>query len=283
MSEEVNVVEEINEPIIENKEILDEVSEEQENEKERVVEEKPWKKEKKLPEHIPYDRFQEVVTQKNDERLAREAAERRAAEYEARIKSFEDSKTKAKEYSNLDEILADADNLSFEEMMAKIVEQTEKKVKNEIDREKLVERQLAERKEIEQKFADKITSVKESIPDIEEAIDYLAEYADKIHPTIQSKLVMDEYGPEMAYKIASNEQYLAILVNGHPADALSLLGEIRAEIKFEKKQSETKQPVEVKPYKPMTPKVGSGNTPSHRISDNVSMSEYKRLRNQGLV
>lgn len=277
----------MSEEVIENSEVVEEnvIQNEEVIEKpEEVVEEKPWKKEKKVPEHIPYDRFSSVVAEKNAEKIARENAEKRAAEYEAKIKAYEESQNKVKTYTNIDEIMKDADNMSFEDLMAQVAKVTEQKIFSEFEQKEKAKEQQREIEKVQSEFESRINSVKERIPDIEEAIDYLATYSSKIHPALQEKLIKDEYGPELAYRIASDEKLLDIFVNGNPADSLTLIGELKAEIKYASKAVVKEEPMEIKPYKPMTPKVGANSTTvTNRIPDNLSMSEYRKLRQQGLV
>ena len=108
-------------------------------------------------------------------------------------------------------------------------------------------------------------------------VGYIEHHAEYLNPMIRHKLISDEYSADLIAEIASSPDILKSLMESPVHESLALIGEMRAQYKFQNKPAQT----EVKPVR--TPSIPNGNVANgnKRIPPGVSMSEYKRLRSLG--
>ena len=275
--EPIETTESIEQPV-ENviEETIESQVELQEQEQEVV---KPYK-ERKIPESIPYSRFKEVTLKKAEAEERARAFEEQLQAKEAEIRKFLEKQENIKRYGSVDDIKANLDRMSPEEMVESLAAVMESKVSTQFEERRRAQEIETYNNKLATDFTSKITAAESSIPDIREMVDYVNHHAANIDPLIRTKLVTDEYSAELIAEIASTPEILNQLMHGPVYESLALLGELKADIKRAGKQSIQAKPDPVKVRVPNTPS-GNVSNSNKTIPANVSMAEYKRLRSLG--
>lgn len=277
MSEEV--IENVE--LIETPEVLPEVNndvvETQEN---HVEEEKPYKKHK-IPDNIPYSRFKEVTAKKTEAETRAQELEMRLREKEQEISKFLEKQENIKKYGSVDDIKANLDKMSPEEMIESLASVMESKVSTHYEERRRAQEIEQRQTDIATKFTSRIEAARESIPDINDMVEYVSHHAQYFDPNLRAKIVTDEYSAEIIAELASSPDLLKQMIEMPTYESLALIGEIRAEIKASKKNQNTSLP-KIEPVV-KTPNIPNGRVANNtkRIPPGVSMSEYKRLRGLG--
>lgn len=270
--------------VSENSDVLETAENVSENESEIVEKEeyKPWKKK---PDHVPYNRFSEVITEKNK---LKEDYERLQKE----IESYKNVSEKVKTIDNIEDldITQFEDIKDYQKALANVI-------KKEFEREnerKEYERNIVEAEnKILSTFNQSIERAAKSNPEIKEAVEYLGQYSNHIRPEIRYALLTDEYGPEVIYEIATTPGLLQEIVTMNPLDAARKITKIST--KYERQSSENVENnmsnnIPKSMPKP-TPKVAStpnvttknGGKGFGRYSDDIPLSEYRKLKAQGKI
>lgn len=261
-----------------------------------TVVEKPWNKEKKVPESIPYQRFSEVNSKYREEQTAREKAEARIRELEEQINKPVEPKVVEssgdKEYDNL---LEEARKYGIEppdidqfETMADFNRAERKfqgqlaEIKAEIKFNQLREQETthAELQRVNNDFMAKAETVREKIPDLNEAFNYFRQYSSMVPPEIQKAISSHPNGPELLYRIAGDENTLIKMVN-HPQNPY--YDPIEAQIFIRTFKSSLDNPVDngntnVSAKEPVIPKSIKGGTGKIDPYSAKSMAEYRASR-----
>ncbi len=279
MSEEVlENVEEIIEQPIESVESHEETSEgSAESQEQEVV--KPYK-ERKIPESIPYSRFKEVTAKKTEAEDRARLFEAQLQEKEAEIRKFLDKQENIKRYGSVDDIKANLDKMTPEEMVESLAAVMESKVSTQFEERRRTQEIETYQRNLADSFNSKIQAAESHIPDIKEMVEYVNHHAPSFDPLIRTKLVTDEYSAELIAEVASSPEILNQLMNGPVYESLALLGELRADIKRSSRPTTQAKPDPVKVRVPNTPS-GNVSNSSKTIPTGVSMAEYKRLRSLG--
>lgn len=234
---------------------------------------KPWKK--GPPQHVPYDRFSEVNNRAK-------TAEQRAAELEARLAAIEAAQKPAEPAPKgpVEPDIADYDD--FAQYQAARDKYLETKFRGVVETEFQTRQQQEQAARREQAmvstFRERVAEAQKSIPDLQEALGYLARFGEYIHPRIQEVLFSHENGPELAYHIAGNEDLLRKTIED-PISALVEFGRFRPSDAGYRAPAED---AEVPPTPaPPVPKTIKGRTTTPDLA-RMPMSEYRRyMANKG--
>lgn len=278
MSEEIDNVELNDEPEYIGPESTDE-NEEVVVEEPKKEEFKPWK-EKKVPETIPYSRFSEIVAEKN-------AYADRIRENELKLAEYEKINQKVSKVNSIDEL--DINNFedikeynkAFAEVMRREIQQENEKIAEQKRIQDIETKIMTE-------FSNRISKASEKNSEIGEAAEYIGQFAQHIPAQTRYALLVDENSPEVMYEIATTPGLLQDLVKMNPIDATRKIARMSAKYdgkedvvvpkSMPKQVANIPSQMSVKPKAAGTPNVRAEGTGGSRFSENMSMSEYRKLR-----
>lgn len=238
---------------------------------------KPWEKVEDKEEKIPYSRFKEVNEEK---KLYKEKLE----QYERELNDLREKvEPKKKEIEDPDELDPNDYETVKEYLAARDKVQGEKIQKQFLER---MERQQAEKevKEVETKIAtefnERATKASETNPDIIPAIQYIERFAEHIPAQVRYALLTDENSADLCYAIATDEEFLKLVVQGNPIEAIRKMSKWSA--KFEKTATptkETKKEEQLEDIRAMVPKTVKGTISSKgKDPSKMTLSEYRKYR-----
>lgn len=282
MSEETNIeLEEIVEPL--ETEVVEQESNETEQEvQEEVIPERPWKKEKTVPDTIPYSRFSEVNAEKR-------ILERQLAEYEQKFSKYSQLEEKTKEITSVDELtskIGEMDINEYTQTLLKIArnnfEEDNRKVQETARIQKI-------EKDISDNFVAKLEVAAKKNPEIKDAAEYLSvNYMSQIRPEVRYAMVTDDNAPEVLFEIATDADLLNFICNANPIDAARKIARISA--KYDNVQAQVKKPAEAfvpKSTPTGSPRVQGMPTTGRKLRDEdiakLSMSDYAKAKRDGRV
>jgi predicted RNase H-like nuclease (RuvC/YqgF family) len=261
---------------IENVELVENIeSQPIENDVQETVEEQPKPyKERKIPESIPYKRFQEVNHKVKEYESKTSELEYKLQEKEKEIQKYMEKQENVRKYGSIEDIKANLNNMSPEEMVESLAAVMETRVGTQFEERKRKEEEARYTNELLTNFGRKITEAESRYPDIKEMVGYIEHHANQLHPMIRQKLLTDEYSADLIAEIASDQALLQSLIDSPPYESIALIGELRAQYK---------KPAQAATPQIRTPNIPNGNVANgnKKIPSGVSMAEYKRLRSLG--
>lgn len=277
-------INEVENDIVENENVEVDTNEENSENIETQVEEKkeefkPWKN--KTPEYIPYNRFSEKVREANEYK-------ERLAQYEKELAEFKNVKDKVSKIESVDDLNID-DFTDMKEYQKALVQVAQKEFERDMQRRDH-ERQIRETEEkIITTFGQSVERAAKLNPEIKEAIEYAGQFTQYIPAETRYALLTDEYGPEVINEIVTTPGMLESIIKMNPIDAGRKIGRMSA--KYEKMESEPKSQLQIPSHmeKPApkvakTPNVqGKSNSGYGTYSDDISMSEYRKLKAKGKI
>jgi hypothetical protein len=276
MLEEENILEEYNESI--NSEVNTENNTENEEVEIKKEEFKPWKN--KVPETIPYSRFSEVNSEKK-------AAIERAELLEKELSEFRKSQEKVKQVHSVDDLkLEDFEN--FNDYQRALIEVAHKEFRKEMEKESENKRVQEIENNIMSEFSNRVSKAVSENPEINDAVEYISQFAQHIPAQTRYSLLVDENSPEVIYEIATTPGMLESIIKMNPLDAARKIA--RMSSKYDNKDdSSVNREIKNIPSsipKTMTKATGTPNLKGSsmsnvKIKDTTSMSEYRKLRAQG--
>lgn len=258
--------------------VENEISENVETKEEKKEEFKPWKN--KTPESIPYNRFSEKVREANEYK-------ERLAQYEKELAEFKNVKDKVSKIESVDDLNID-DFTDMKEYQKALVQVAQKEFERDMQRRDH-ERQIREAEDrIITTFGQSVERAAKLNPEIKEAIEYAGQFTQYIPAETRYALLTDEYGPEVINEIVTTPGMLESIIKMNPIDAGRKIGRMSA--KYEKMESEHKAPQIPSHMEKPAPKVaktpnvqGKTNASFGSYSDDISMSEYRKLKAKGKV
>ena len=259
----------------ETPEVINEASS-QVNEVTNEVEEqpkKPWEKVKTTPKTIPYDRFSDVIAQKNSMEQAL------MEEREARLKLEEQLNSKVGKAGSNEELkrpsIDDYDTLDeYEEAKDAYIEaKTAIKLRQELEAINRAKEEANYNQSINAKFNEQAQVAIKHIPDLPKAINYIAQFDKHIHPDLQAEILSHEDAPYLIHDIASNEEFLSTLIN-QPLKGLMMIARYSKPNFGDVGNGE----VEEKPVPKVPTKIKGGTSKIDPYDDNISLSEYRKAR-----
>lgn len=280
MSEENNIVEEIenNTP-----EVIENVENDNPEVIEKPVEEvyKPWKAEKKLPETVPYNRFSEVVYEKNMEM-------QRRFELEKELAKYNNVQETVKKITKIEDIDMDQPiPVYHEQLVTFITNQLEEKHRIEREQEKFQEIQSKKL----QNFSTRMSEAIKENPEVSEAAKHVGQYVDQIPAYIQDSIVEDDNGPWLLWELATQKGLIEELSKMTPTESLRKIGRISAKYDNRNFQKESPKEVTKEPVKDIpvmqtksagSPNIRSTSTNSTNYSNaalsKMSTKEYMEWR-----
>ena len=197
---------------------------------EQPAEQKPafkaWERARQKPTHIPYERFHEVNSEKVALRSELEQTRARLAELEAKsteiAKVVEPEDLDPADFASAAEYLAARDKA----LLAK-AHQTWEQSQAERQQQQAMQQHI---NAVGQTFTKNVTEAIARNPEIAEAKEFFDAYAAQLHPTIAYELMIDENVGELMYDIATDQDLLAQVFRGNPADVVRMLHKMSAKI-----------------------------------------------------
>jgi len=247
---------------VENSEVETEVKKE---------EYKPWKK---IPETIPYNRFSEKVQEVNEYK-------KKLEEFQKQLDSYRNTEEKVKTIESIEDLdINDFQDLKdYNRAFAQVFRKELQKEQEIIEERTKVERI---EKEIFTTFQDKITKAVSRNPEVNDALNYVNQFAERIPAETRYALLTDENAADIIYEIATTEGLLEALTKMNPLDAARKLGKISS--KYDSNNtSESSIPKSMEKVQEKIPsKMGTPNLKGKPVSgqikyrDDMSMAEYKQ-------
>lgn len=185
-----------------------------------------WERATVPPKHIPYDRFHEVNTEKNQLRTELEQARARLAEIEARQNEVQKVKApeeiKPEDFETPQEYMAARDQA----LLAKARSDWEAA---QLEREQ--QRATAQHIEsVGQAYSKNLAESIQRNPEIQKASEFFDAYAQQLHPQVAYELMIDENVGELMYDIATDQNLLQEIFRGNPVDAIRKIHKLSARI-----------------------------------------------------
>lgn len=250
-------------------------------EKEEVTPEKEEAKEEKPKKGKLAERFSEITGKAKAAAARAEAAEAKAAELQARLEALERpaekkpdpdaGKPKASEYTDM---------ADYAEALAdwKVAKAFEKK-----EAEEKAAREASEREKVTSAWQARLQSARDEIEDFD---DMLASSSLAVSDVVRDTIIESEYGPQMLYYLASDEEAAEKLNKMTVKQALMHLAKLEAKFendakKEEKAPEKEEKPARAKPPAPITPikaKSASGDPVKEPGEFTGSYAEWKALR-----
>lgn len=249
---------------------------------EPVKEYKPWK-EKKVPETIPYDRFAEVARERRE-------LETRLREMEAKQKEYEEIKAKTNKITSIDELTSKMGEMSMEDYNRELVRLAKEDFKKDAEEQARIRNEKEAEQRILSTFETKITESSKVNPEIIQAVEHVAQFADRMDQNVRAALVMDDNTADVIYHIATTEGLLEKILTMNPVKAIAEIGRLSS--RFDAKEVSIPAPSIPKtmPKPTGSPKTTSVGTPSggiRKLSDEeigrLSSSEYAKARKDGRI
>lgn len=258
-----------------SEQIVDNVTEENEvttNDTEEQVKEeyKPWK-EKKVPETIPYNRFSEVNAQ-------RKAAEERTAELERELASMRSITEKTKTIESIDDLDIN-DFEDIKEYQKALITVAHKEFEKENSKKEDARRIQEIEQNITKEFLGKVERSAAKNPEIKDAAEYIGQFAAHIPAQTRYALLTEDNPGEVIHEIVTTPGLLEQIVKMNPLDAARKIAKMSA--KYDNVQE--KETVEIPKTMPRTgtPNVKTKPVSQSRYSDDMPLSEYRKLKAAG--
>jgi hypothetical protein len=186
--------------------------------------------EKKVAKNVSYDRFREI----NEER---KAAESKLAEYETKLKKYEEREAQVKAITDPDDLdindfdtpqayLKEMNRLTKEKAIAETEERFAKR-----EAEKAQEQY---RVQVLTKFNENISRDAKSNPDVMDAVKWMDKNAGAIDDRIKEELLFADNAGELAYRIATDENLVKEMFNGDPKAFIRKMIKLSAKIEAER-------------------------------------------------
>lgn len=229
---------------------VDDVTSEVDNDTEVEVEVpapfKAWelKPKESVSKSIPYDRFSEVLGE-------RDLHARRSQELEAEVARLKEPLTKKQEATLADIKLEDFTNpQDYIQAVALAAAKAEAGATREEIRKELIDEQNGKVQnehftQIKDTYQTNLNRSFESNPEIIEAVKVMDKYSEYIHPDIAYELMIDENAGELMHMIATDKDLFNDLFKGNPQDFIRKLHKMSARI--ERSTSNPEAPVRREP------------------------------------
>lgn len=194
---------------------------EEETQLEEKKEWKPWhidESGKKISDYIPRDRYNEI----NEKVKAKEIE---ANELREKLKAYESKQDKISNIKDLADIKID-DYETVEEWLSDVLK-ADRKLENERkEQEARIESYRKAEQDLITRFDNNVAKIKSEIPDIEDAIRYLADRKDYFPPETMYALMDDDNAAKIIYEITSNQDLLIEFTKLSPIQAARKIGKM---------------------------------------------------------
>lgn len=252
--------------------------------------ERPWNK--KEPDPIPFHRFQEVNNAKRD-------ADRRLAEYEARLAAYEAEKNNPKipEIKDVDDIKPEhfknedgsIDNYAWMRAREKFIqEKTLETFEQRINSQRQAEEAKRQEAELANTFVSRLEESAKINPEVKEAAKWFsANHGPRLPPQVKYAIVTDENAPELIMHLCTDGTDIMDMFNrGDHLNAIRAMSRWSAKYTREAPASEesnsddesgTPVPPKFSGNKPTIPTVKGGKGGTKRVED-MSKEEYRAWR-----
>jgi hypothetical protein len=250
-----------------------------------LVEEEP-KKETKRPDIN--DRFKKLGAEKRQAEEARQAAEAKARELEAKIKEYEEKgkpqridpdigpKPNPADYTDNQKYWED-----LAEWKARETITTEKREQAKNDRERAL-------KETIRAHAERVKAISEEIPDYHDVLSSASDLS--VNDLIRDTILESDQSARILYHLASHRDEVAELNDMSPQKALKYLGRLEAKLEKTEPKVETKPETKAekprtRPPEPITPIRASSVVADDKLDASGeftgSYADWKALRKAG--
>lgn len=252
--------------------------------------ERPWNK--KEPDPVPFNRFQEVNNAKKD-------ADRRIAEYEARLAAYEAEKNNPKipEIKDVDDIKPEhfknedgsIDNYAWMRAREKFIqEKTLETFEQRINSQRQAEEAKRQEAELANTFVSRLEESAKINPEVKEAAKWFsANHGPRLPPQVKYAIVTDENAPELIMHLCTDGTDIMDMFNrGDHLNAIRAMSRWSAKYTRESPASEesnsddesgTPVPPKFSGNKPTIPTVKGGKGGTKRVED-MSKEEYRAWR-----
>lgn len=248
--------------------------------------ERPWNK--KEPDPIPFSRFQEINNAKKD-------AERRIAEYEARLSAYEAERNNPKipEIKDVDDIkpeqFKDADgnidNYAWMRAREKFIqEKTLETFEQRIASQRQAEEASRQQAELANSFVGKLEESAKTNPEVKEAAKWFsANYGPQLPPQVRYAIITDENAPELIMHLCTDgTDIMDMFRQGDHLNAIRAMSKWSAKYTretpaTEESNSEAPVPPKFSGNKPVIPTVKGGKGATKKVED-MSKEEYREWR-----
>ena len=252
--------------------------------------ERPWNK--KEPDPVPFNRFQEVNNAKKD-------ADRRIAEYEARLAAYEAEKNNPKipEIKDVDDIKPEhfktedgsIDNYAWMRAREKFIqEKTLETFEQRINSQRQAEEAKRQEAELANTFVSRLEESAKINPEVKEAAKWFsANHGPRLPPQVKYAIVTDENAPELIMHLCTDGTDIMDMFNrGDHLNAIRAMSRWSAKYTRESPASEesnsddesgTPVPPKFSGNKPTIPTVKGGKGGAKRVED-MNKEEYRAWR-----
>ena len=252
--------------------------------------ERPWNK--KEPDPVPFNRFQEVNNAKKD-------ADRRIAEYEARLAAYEAEKNNPKipEIKDVDDIKPEhfktedgsIDNYAWMRAREKFIqEKTLETFEQRINSQRQAEETKRQEAELANTFVSRLEESAKINPEVKEAAKWFsANHGPRLPPQVKYAIVTDENAPELIMHLCTDGTDIMDMFNrGDHLNAIRAMSRWSAKYTRESPTSEesnsddesgTPVPPKFSGNKPTIPTVKGGKGGAKRVED-MNKEEYRAWR-----
>ena len=236
--------------------------------------------EKDSEKRVPWfqKRIDEITRDKYEERRAREAAERRAQEIEARLKELE---TKAPAQPDpADEPLKTAadfnyDDAAYARYLQQVIDQrAERRARDAASKFLQEERAREATERAIREYQSRVDDFKKTAPDFDDVV---------FHPSVAISQPMaevikrSEFGPAIAYQLGKNPELSTQIARLPPELAAYELGQIAASIKSAR-AAKAAPPPSVPKAPPPPPTLTTAGEPLKKTDDQMTDAEWAALR-----
>jgi hypothetical protein len=289
MSEELeNIDTELEENNIIPEEVAQELESTENIEEQEVKEpevERPWKKEKTIPDTIPYSRFSEVNREKRDLEL-------RLVEYESKLNQYNQLEQKTKEITSVEELASKVGEMDINEYTQTLIKLVEKQTDEKRQRQEDQARIQKIEQDISSAYISKIEEAAKKNPEIKDAAQYLTEnYAQYLSKETRYALVTDDHAAEVIFEIATNKDLINFICTANPIDVTRKIARISA--KYDSDNSKPVSKPQAEAFVPKSTPTGSPKTTnsvpptSRKYSDaeiaKMSLAQYKQAKSDGRI
>jgi hypothetical protein len=175
---------------------------------------------------IPYDRFREVNEEKKAYQAQLAEYEKELATYRSRQEQLAQIKTpadiKIEDYDDVEKYLADRDEA--------IKAATVADIESRFQQREIARLEQQQNEAIIDRFGKNVEEAVKYNPDIAQAVGFLDQHADKLHPAVARELLVDENAAEVIHDIVTNQELLTKLFRGTPDDAVRMINRLSAKI-----------------------------------------------------
>lgn len=183
---------------------------------------KAWELKPKEPTHVPYDRFHDVISERD--RLARELQLRETPkpvqEETPKPKSLQD--IRIEDYTDPAEFLRDRDDALRRSIFEELT-QTQQQTHQQQQAQKYIQ-------ELGTNFSKNVESSIQHNPEIQNAVEFFDAQAHNIDANIVHEIMVDENAGELMHAITTDEDLLREMFNSRPQDFIRKLHKMSAKI-----------------------------------------------------